>query len=184
MSSDVRPAGATNPLGTLGASGASGTSPTIATTEPKVSAPAPAAPAAERREGGRQGVGPDRRASAVDRRSGLERRQKARNESGYAGPERRAGKDRRSGTGLERRRGPGRRRSDDRRVAEEGEMNSEQFEFVMAVEAYKKVNKRLYPTWTEILEVLRQLGYRKVLPRTIKLDVPEPELTKVENEAA
>jgi len=98
-------------------------------------------------------------------------------EPGYPGPERRAGKARRDDTGLERRRGPGRRRSDDRRVAEEGEMNAYQFEFVMAVEAYKKVNKRLYPTWTEILEVLSQLGYRKVLPRDIHLDsVPEPEL--------
>ena len=59
-------------------------------------------------------------------------------------------------------------------------MSAEQFEFVMAVEAYKKVNKRLYPTWTEILEVLNQLGYRKVLPRTIRLEAPEPELAKVD----
>jgi len=130
----------------------------------------------ERREGG----GPNRRLSEVDRRTGLERRQQTAEESGYEGRERRAGSDRRSGTGLERRRGPGRRRSDDRRVAEEGEMSAEQFEFVMAVEAYKKVNKRLYPTWTEILEVLNQLGYRKVLPRTIRLEAPEPELATVD----
>ena len=55
-------------------------------------------------------------------------------------------------------------------------MSSYQFEFVMAVETYKKVNRRLYPTWTEILEVVRQLGYRKVESRKIKLDVPEPDL--------
>ena len=42
-------------------------------------------------------------------------------------------------------------------------MNELQFEFVMAVELYKKLNRRLYPTFTEILEVMRQLGYRKVL---------------------
>ena len=89
--------------------------------------------------------------------------------------------DRRQGgatafTGLERRRGPGRRRSDDRRAAEEGEMSPAQFEFVMAIEAYKRVNKRLYPTWTEVLEVLHQIGYRKVARRTVKLEnVPEPE---------
>jgi hypothetical protein len=128
----------------------------------------------------REGSGPNRRLSETDRRSGLDRRQKAAEESGYEGSERRAGAERRSGTGLERRRGPGRRRSDDRRVAEEGEMSAEQFEFVMAVEAYKKVNKRLYPTWTEILEVLNQLGYRKVLPRTIRLEAPEPELAKID----
>lgn len=135
--------------------------------------PEPAAGGPNRREGD----GPDRRLSAADRRTGLDRRQKTRDEAGYTGPERRSGVDRRDDTGLERRRGPGRRRSDDRRVAEEGEMNSYQFEFVMAVEAYKKVNKRLYPTWTEILEVLTQLGYRKVLHREVHLDnVPEPEL--------
>jgi hypothetical protein len=122
------------------------------------------------------GRGPNRRKSEVDRRSGLERRQQTAAESGYTGPERRSGVDRRDDTGLERRRGPGRRRSDDRKAAEEGEMTNEQFEFVMAIETYKKVNKRMYPTWTEILEIVRQLGYRKVENRTIKLDVPEPDL--------
>ena len=59
-------------------------------------------------------------------------------------------------------------------------MTSEQFEFVMAIEAYKKVNKRLYPTWTEVLEVVRQLGYRKVNQRDMHLEnVPEPKLSKV-----
>ena len=127
---------------------------------------------ADRREGGQ---GEDRRKSQTDRRTGLDRRQQTAAESGYTGPERRKG-DRRD-TGLERRRGPGRRRSDERKSAEEGEMNSHQFEFVMAIETYKKVNRRLYPTWTEILEIVRQLGYRKVKPRDITLDnVPEPEL--------
>src|SRR5205814_4842138 len=90
--------------------------------------------------------------------------------------DRRAG-DRRSNTGLERRRGPGRRRTDDRRSAEEGEMTVEQFEFCMAIETYKKVNKRLFPTWTEVLEVIHQLGYQKVRQRTISLpNVPEPDV--------
>ena len=88
--------------------------------------------------------------------------------------------DRRGDTGLERRRGPGRRRSDDRRSAEEGEMSGQQFEFVMAIETYKKVNHRLYPTWTEVLEVINQLGYRKVAKRDMQLEnVPEPELVKI-----
>ena len=122
--------------------------------------------------------GENRRKSAIDRRSGAERRQKTAAESHYAGTERRSGEERRvASTGLERRRGPGRRRADDRREAEEGEMNSEQFEFIMAIETYKKVNKRLYPTWTEVLEVVRQLGYRKVKPRDIHLEnVPEPKI--------
>ena len=136
--------------------------------------------APEATEERREGNGPNRRESVVDRRSGLERRRDTAEESGYTGPENRSGQDRRESTGLERRRGPGRRRSDDRRSAEEGEMSAEQFEFVMAIETYKKVNKRLYPTWTEVLEVVRQLGYRKVAHRDIHLEnVPEPELSKV-----
>jgi hypothetical protein len=86
----------------------------------------------------------DRRAVATDRRSN----------------DRRANVDRRSD--LDRRRGPGRRRSEDRKAAEEGQMTDEQFEFVMAVDQYKKLNSRPFPSWTEILEILKTLGYRKV----------------------
>jgi hypothetical protein len=63
---------------------------------------------------------------------------------------------------LDRRRGPGRRRTDSRRSAEEGEMTTEQFEFIKAIEEYKKVNRKPFPSWTEVLEILQALGYRKV----------------------
>ena len=63
--------------------------------------------------------------------------------------------------GLDRRRGPGKRRSDDRRSAEEGQMSDEQFEFLMAINEYKKANARPFPTWTEVLEIIKALGYRK-----------------------
>jgi hypothetical protein len=81
--------------------------------------------------------------------------------------ERRARDDRRGSVvdrrlGLDRRRGPGKRRSDDRRSAEEGQMSDEQFEFLMAINEYKKANARPFPTWTEVLEVIKALGYRKV----------------------
>ena len=131
------------------------------------------------------GRGPDRRQTVIDRRVGAERRVVSREASGYAGAERRSGAERRVDTGLERRRGPGRRRSDDRKAAEEGEMTTEQFEFCMAIQMYKKVNKKMYPTWTEVLEVMRQLGYRKVMPRNIKLaNVPEPKIFSTTEEAA
>jgi len=82
-----------------------------------------------------------------------------------------------AGRGWKRRRGAGIRRSDDRKSAEEGEMTVEQFEFVMAIETYKKVNKKMFPTWTEVLEVIEQLGYRKIEKRQINLEaVPEPDL--------
>lgn len=74
------------------------------------------------------------------------------------------------GTGLERRRGPGRRRSDFIRAAEEGELTQEQFLFVAAIDAYKRVNQRPYPSWTEILEVIRKLGYRKTSTSELQLD--------------
>jgi hypothetical protein len=77
--------------------------------------------------------------------------------------ERRDVVDRRSG--LDRRRGPGRRRTDERRAAEEGEMTDEQFEFIMALNEYKAVNRRPFPTWTEVLDVIKALGYRKVAER-------------------
>lgn len=77
------------------------------------------------------------------------------------------------GTGLERRRGPGRRRSDFMKAAEEGEMTSEQFLFIKAIDAYKRVNNRPYPTWTEVLEVIRKLGYRKTAAMQLDLDGAE-----------
>ena len=78
--------------------------------------------------------------------------------------------DRRNdGTGLERRRGPGRRRTDFVKAAEEGEMSKEQFLFVMAIDAYKRVNQKPFPTWTEVLEVIRKLGYRK--PQAMELNL-------------
>ena len=53
-------------------------------------------------------------------------------------------------------------RTDERRAAEEGEMTDEQFAFIMALNEYKAVNKRPFPTWTEVLDVIKALGYRKV----------------------
>jgi hypothetical protein len=72
-------------------------------------------------------------------------------------------------TGLERRRGPGRRRSSFMKSAEEGEMTTEQFLFIRAIDAFKHANNRMYPTWTDVLEVVRLLGYRKTLPCELNL---------------
>lgn len=76
-------------------------------------------------------------------------------------------------TGLERRRGPGRRRSDFAKSAEEGEMSTEQFLFISAIDAFKRVNNRPFPTWTEVLEVIRKLGYRKTQPTELNLSNAE-----------
>ena len=66
--------------------------------------------------------------------------------------------------------------------AEEGVgTTSEQFEFVMAIENVQEGRSScLYPTWTEVLEVINQLGYRKVLHRDLDLpNIPEPELLTI-----
>lgn len=102
----------------------------------------------DRRGGDRRGAA-DRRASVVDRRNGADRRD--------------------ARTGLERLRGPGRRRTDFAKSAEEGEMTPEQFLFIMAIDAYKRVNNKPFPTWTEVLEVIRKLGYRKTQPSLLNL---------------
>lgn len=72
-------------------------------------------------------------------------------------------------TGAERARGPGRRLSDFTKSAEEGEMTTEQFLFLMAIDAFKKSNDRMFPTWTDVLEVVRLLGYRKTMPSELNL---------------
>lgn len=72
-------------------------------------------------------------------------------------------------SGLERRRGPGRRLSDFAKRAEEGEMTPEQFLFIQAVDTFKRVNNRPFPTWTEVLEVIRKLGYRKTCATELEL---------------
>lgn len=78
--------------------------------------------------------------------------------------------------GMDRRRGPGHRLTAERRAAETGEMTEEQFEFLMAIDQYKKSNQRPFPTWTEVLEVIHALGYRKVAePQALKSFKKEPE---------
>lgn len=98
----------------------------------------------EQGEGNENYDGPDRRASVVDRRTGIDRRTGERCIT------------------LDRRRGPGIRRSEERRSAEEGEMTEEQFEFIRAVNEYKQLNSRPFPTWTEVLDIIKAMGYRKV----------------------
>ena len=78
--------------------------------------------------------------------------------------------------GLDRRRGPGHRRTSERKAAEEGELTDEQFEFLMGIDTYKRENQRPFPTWTEVLEIIKALGYRRVAePQSLKSFKKEPE---------
>ncbi|MHC5536921.1 hypothetical protein ACYOEI_01450 [Singulisphaera rosea] len=41
------------------------------------------------------------------------------------------------------------------------EYTSNELEFMQAIQEYKKKSGRMFPTWSEVLEVLQSLGYRK-----------------------
>jgi len=86
-------------------------------------------------------------------------------------------------TGLERKRGRGRRLSEFTKSAEEGEMTTEQFLFLMAIDAFKKGNDRMFPTWTDVLEVIRLLGYRKTMPTELNLPSAEDWLERSDSPA-
>src|SRR5437879_5062082 len=66
--------------------------------------------------------------------------------------ERRSGKDRRD---------QGERRRQIDPTTCERDYNNEEIEFMKAMDQYKRENRRPFPTWSEVLEVLRALGYRK-----------------------
>jgi hypothetical protein len=84
--------------------------------------------------------------------------------------DRRAGHDRRKKTipvAVERRSGKDRRQQGERRrqidpTTCERDYSDEELAFMKAMDQYKRDNRRPFPTWSEVLEVLRALGYRKV----------------------
>jgi hypothetical protein len=41
------------------------------------------------------------------------------------------------------------------------EYSGEELEFMQAMQDYKRASGRMFPTWSEVLEVLRNLGYMK-----------------------
>lgn len=92
-------------------------------------------------------TGPDRRKKRRDRRSVVDRR-----------------------TGMDRRRGPGRRRGEVRRAAEEGEICGELFNFVQAVDDFKRTHDRPHPSWSEVFRLVLNLGYRKIAPKAVHIN--------------
>lgn len=114
-----------------------------------------------RREGYQTGSG-----DVVDPRIGMGRRAQG---AGAVPSEAGAADEFRELTGLERRRGAGRRRSDFTRAAEEGELTGEQFLFVKAVDEFKRSNNKMFPSWTDVLEVVRLLGYRKTMASELSI---------------
>jgi len=72
--------------------------------------------------------------------------------------------DRRKMPGGERRKVERRRQVDPTTC--ERDYNDAEIEFMKAMDQYKRDNRRPFPTWSEVLEVLHSLGYRKVAEPT------------------
>jgi hypothetical protein len=84
-----------------------------------------------------------------DRRSHPDRRKR----SIPVAVERRSGKDRRQ---------QGERRRQVDPTTCERDYTDDEITFMRAMDLYKRANRRPFPTWSEVLEVLHSLGYRKV----------------------
>ena len=123
--------------------------------------------------GSKASVSVDRRKS-TDRRSANDRRQK----SEPVAVERRS---------VERRKKVNRRRQIDPTTCER-DYTPEEVEFMNALDDYKRTSGRMFPTCSEVLEVLRDLGYAKRSADSTESaanssSVPEPE-AETRDEAA
>lgn len=111
--------------------------------------------------------------------------------------DRRGAKDRRKGTdrrkqdepvAVERRQGE-RRKVQRRRQIDpttcERDYTNDEVEFMNALDAYKRRSGRMFPTCSEILEVIRELGYRRVqdMPADAEMQAAEPLAQQVASEA-
>lgn len=92
----------------------------------------------------------DKERRELDRRNGKP-------PAGFSGKERRAG--------TSERRKVERRRQIDPTTCERDYTNDE-IEFMKAMDEYKRKSGRQFPTWSEVLEVVRAIGYRRVAEQT------------------
>jgi FMN phosphatase YigB (HAD superfamily) len=85
---------------------------------------------------------------------------------------RRVKSERRTETRIDKVPESGERRQNDRRSQDrrrhidpttcERDYSMDEVEFMRAIDDYKRRSGRQFPTWSEVLEVIRDLGYRKV----------------------
>lgn len=77
--------------------------------------------------------------------------------------------------GEERRKTP-RRKVERRRMIDpttcERDYSLDEVEFMKAMDDYKRKSGRMFPTWSEVLEVVRSLGYTKPEPAVIAVAEP------------
>src|SRR3989440_12565270 len=75
--------------------------------------------------------------------------------------------DRRRQNAAEKRRTSERRRLIDPTTCER-DYNDEETDFMKAMDRYKRENRRPFPTWSEVLEAMRSLGYRRAAEPTAR----------------
>ncbi len=98
----------------------------------------------------------------TDRRAGDRRQGDRRQRNTPVAQDRRSGQERRSGE---------RRRQVDPTTCER-DYTDDEIVFMKAMDQYKRDNRRPFPTWSEVLEVLYALGYRKVAEPTVLPGLP------------
>ena len=64
-------------------------------------------------------------------------------------------------TAITRKRGVGIGKEKTTEDADEGSYEGDTYEFVIAVDAYKRANKKKFLPWTEVHQIMMALGYRK-----------------------
>jgi hypothetical protein len=95
--------------------------------------------------------------ATTDRRGGDRRGNERRQRNVPVAVERRSGQERRH---------QGERRRQVDPTTCERDYTDEEIIFMKAMDQYKRDNRRPFPTWSEVLEVLYALGYRKVAEPT------------------
>ena len=103
-----------------------------------------------------------------DRRSGERRTRADRRQRNIP-----VARERRSG--QERRQKGERRRLVDPSTCER-DYSEDEIDFMKAMDLYKRANRRPFPTWSEVLEVLHALGYRRVAKPTDLPGNPVPDV--------
>ena len=85
---------------------------------------------------------------------------------------------------VERRQGERRAKVQRRRQIDpttcEREYSPEEIEFMHALDAYKHASGRMFPTCSEILEVIRDLGYVQMPKQTMAIEAPQQEVAMSE----
>jgi hypothetical protein len=62
---------------------------------------------------------------------------------------------------IERRSGVDRRQASERRGVNRYELSADEMEFVHAIQRWKERTGKAFPAWSEVLAILRSLGYEK-----------------------